>query len=197
MKHFLLFLLILLTVSSAVCQSGPDLTIGAKAGINIYGLSSDALVEEDDAGLGYEFGIYGRIGQRFFVQPELNFVSHKLHLITLTQTRVGERDALTVRYFRLPVLFGYRTRYEGPVVSRVRLMVGPSVSYAISVADNNINIGRSDIHNVQFAVNGGAGFEVWKLHLDLLYHHYITHLFNDGRSDGRARAISVSAGIGF
>lgn len=197
MRKSLLTGFILFLTFSAIAQSEPELTVGAKAGINIYSLSSDDLIEDDDTGLSYEFGVYGRIGERFFVQPELNFVSHKTHLITRTQPRVGERDALTVRYLRLPVYLGYRTDYSGPLISRVRFMAGPSISYAISVAGNNLDIQRNDIHNAQFALNGGAGFELWVLHLDLTYHHYFTSLLNDGRSSGKGRAFSLTAGFGF
>ena len=181
----------------ALAQDNAELTIGAKAGINFYSLSSDALVEDDDTGVSYEFGIYGRIGDRFFVQPELNLVSHKTHLITRTQARVGERDALNVHYLRVPVLFGYRTDYNGAVASQIRFMVGPSISYAVGVADNRIDVSKRDLHKAQFALNGGVGFEVWVLHLDLMYHHYLTSLFNDGRSEGKGRAFSVTAGLGF
>lgn len=188
---------ILFCCAQAFGQSGPKLTVGAKAGGNIYSLTSDALVEDDDTGLSYELGIYARIGERLFVQPELNWVSHKMHLITRTQTRVGERDDLTVRYLRIPVLFGYRTESEGIVASHIRLMAGPSISYAVSVADNNLDINRNDIHKVQFALNGGVGFELWLLNLDLLYHHYFTSLLNDGRSEGKGRAFSMTVGVGF
>jgi len=198
MKKSCTILLGLLAMAfGAAAQDEPELTIGARAGINIYSLTSDALVEDDDTGLSYEVGIYGRIGERLFVQPELNLVSHKTHLITRTQPRVGERDALTVRYLRIPVFLGYRTGYDGPVASQVRFMVGPSISYAFSVADNNIDVDRGDLHKAQFAINGGIGFEVWILHLDLMYHHYLTSLFNDGRSEGKGRAFSLTAGIGF
>ncbi|OKL39663.1 porin family protein [Pontibacter flavimaris] len=197
MEIFTIIAFILVWGLPAVAQDEPKLTIGAKVGLNFYSLGSDELVEDDDTGLSYEFGVYGRIGERFFVQPELNLVSHKTHLITRTQTRVGERDALTVRYLRIPVLLGYRTDYSGPVASQVRFMVGPSISYAFAVADNNIDVSRSDLHKAQFALNGGIGFEVWLLNLDLMYHHYLTSLFNDGRSSGKGRAFSISAGLGF
>ncbi|MCX2741671.1 porin family protein [Pontibacter anaerobius] len=192
-----MLLFILACTLPAAAQSDPELTIGAKAGINFYSLSSDDLVEDNDAGVGYELGIYGRIGEGIFVQPELNLVRYKTHLITRNQPRVGERDAVTVTYVRIPVLLGYRTDYDGMFVSRVRVMAGPSISYALSVADNNLNIQRKDIHNMQFALNGGVGFELWKLHLDLLYHHFFTSLLNDGRSEGKGRAFSVTAGLGF
>ncbi|AKD03784.1 outer membrane beta-barrel protein [Pontibacter korlensis] len=197
MKRITLLTLLLISYFTAAAQDQPNLTVGAKAGINLYSISSDALVEDDDVGLSYEFGIYGRIGDRLFVQPELHFVSHKTHLITLTQPTPGERDAITVRYLRLPVLLGYRTDYDGRLASRVRFMAGPSISYAVSVADNNLNIQRNDIHNAQFALNGGVGFELWILHLDLMYNHYLTSFFNDGRSEGKGRAFSITAGLGF
>lgn len=198
MKHLYLSLILCLCYSlPSLAQDNQELTIGVKAGINFYNISPDDLVEDDDTGLSTEFGVYGRIGDTFFVQPELNFVNHKVHLITLNQTRPGERDDVVVRYLRLPVYLGYRTGYDGPVFSKARFLLGPSVSYALGVADNNIGVERSDIHNVQFALNGGAGVELWLLRLDLMYHHYFTSLLNDGRSSGKGRAVSVTAALEF
>ncbi|RIJ34008.1 porin family protein [Pontibacter oryzae] len=197
MKHLILACFLLAFAVPVFGQDEPHLRIGAKVGINFYQLSSDDLVMDDDTGLSSEYSVYGRIGETFFVQPELNFVNHKTHLITRNQTTPNERDALLVRYLRVPVYLGYQTGYDGPIISRVRFMAGPSYSFALSVADNNIDIERKDIHNSQFALNGGLAFEVWVLHLDLLYHHYITSLLNDGRSEGKGRAFSVAAGINF
>ncbi|WP_276497439.1 hypothetical protein [Pontibacter litorisediminis] len=57
MKTIILFVLMLCWGGAAFAQDEPKLTIGAKAGVNFYSLSSDELVEDDDTGVSYELGI--------------------------------------------------------------------------------------------------------------------------------------------
>ncbi|MDX5422983.1 MAG: PorT family protein [Hymenobacteraceae bacterium] len=199
MKHvFTLLICFLFGVVTVQAQEGePRLRLGAKVGLNLFHLSDDDFVQEDDAGLAAEFGVFGRIGERFYVQPELNFVGHKIDVVTVDQPRLGERDDVAARYIRIPVLLGYRTRYGGGLASSIRYMIGPSYSFLVDVKDNNLGISRSDIRNSQFALNGGVGFELWVLNLDIMYHHYFSSFFDRNGSDGKGRAFSLSAGIAF
>ncbi|MEJ8801588.1 porin family protein [Pontibacter sp. H249] len=194
---FLLACLVL-PLSSLQAQSDrPNFKLGAKAGLNLFFLPDDAYIQEADAALGPEVGIFARIGESIYVQPEVNFVSHNTNLITNDQPRAGERDQLVVRYLRVPVLLGYRTDYDGFLASEIRFMIGPSFAYAFDVKDNNLNIQRSDITKAQFALNGGVGFELWLLNLDLMYHHGFTEMFNRSDSDSRGRAVSLTVGAAF
>ncbi|WP_242916866.1 outer membrane beta-barrel protein [Pontibacter liquoris] len=184
--------LLLLAMHSATAQ---EMKIGAKVGVNFYNISDDPNITEDDTGIGTEFGIYGRIGNRLFVQPGVEFVTHKTFAVTTNQLRPGERDAFVAQYLRVPVLLGYRMEVDGDYVRSLRLMAGPSSAFLLHVKDNNIDLKRNDIHNAQFALSGGIGLDVWVLSLDLLYHHGLSTVLNAGNAEGKSRSFSVSLGV--
>lgn len=194
---YTLFCLLLVIVAVQAQNNEPRLRLGAKAGINLYTLGSDEQIVDDDTGLGYELGIFGRIGDRLYLQPGLEFVNYKLHAVTVDQPRLGERDALAVRYLRVPVMLGHYIGREGRFGTRLRAMVGPSYSFVLDVKDNNLAVGRGDLRNSQFALNGGLGYDLWVLNIDLIYHHYLSTLFDASGAEGRGRAFSLSAGLSF
>ncbi|MBB6611179.1 PorT family protein [Pontibacter sp. Tf4] len=194
------FIASLLTI---VCQpafsqnEGPELRWGAKVGVNLARISDDPGLQDMDTGLGTEFGIYGRIGDRFYVQPGLDFVTYKTHIIRTVQPRPGERDAFVTNYLRVPALIGYRTNYEGSVLSHLRFFVGPAFAFNVGVKDNNLDVRRKDVRNAQFSLSGGAGFDIRFLNFDVTYHHGISTVFNNNNSEGKTKAFSLTAGIAF
>jgi hypothetical protein len=203
MKRMLLSLwIIMLTLAPlrhALAQDDdqPNLKMGAKIGANLYSISDDPGLVDDDTGLGSEFGIYGRIGDRIYVQPGLDFVSYKAHVIRTVQPRPGERDAFVARYMRVPVLVGFRSTYDGSVLSHIRYFAGPSFAFNVGVKDNNLDLRRKDVRNAQFALNAGIGFDVRFLALDLTYHYGISTVLNDDDAEGKGRALSLTFGFAF
>jgi hypothetical protein len=186
-----------LTQTLAQDDDRPNLKLGAKIGANLYSISDDPGLVDDDTGLGYEFGIYGRIGDRFYVQPGLDFVSYKSHVIRTVQPRPNERDAFVARYMRVPVLVGFRSTYDGSILSHIRYFVGPSFAFNVGVKDNNLALRRKDVRNAQFALNGGVGFDVRFLALDLTYHYGFSTVLNDDDAEGKGRALSLTFGFAF
>ncbi|NEM97239.1 porin family protein [Pontibacter burrus] len=178
-------------------DEGPELRWGAKIGVNLARISDDPGLQDMDTGLGTEFGIYGRIGDRFYIQPGLDFITYKSHIIRTVQPRPGERDAFVTHYLRVPVLVGYRTNYEGSVLSHLRFFAGPAFAYNVGVKDNNLNVRRRDVRNAQFSLNGGVGFDIRFLNFDVTYHHGLRTMFNDNNAEGKTRAFSLTAGIAF
>ena len=201
MKTILPLTICLLLISSLSVQAQDEyrdqnLKLGAKAGINLYFISDDPNITQDDTGVGSEFGIFARIGDQFYVQPGLDLVSNRAFLVTVDQPQAGERDALVVRYLRVPVLIGYQTDYEGSLGSHVRFMLGPAFAYALGVKDNNLDLERKDIHKAQFSLNGGVGFDMWVFSLELMYHHGFSTVLNDDNAEGKGRAFSLTLGFG-
>ncbi|MER2997020.1 outer membrane beta-barrel protein [Pontibacter populi] len=201
-KTLLISGIILLTIAPltqmlAQDDDQPNLRLGAKIGANLYSISDDPGLVDDDTGLGTEFGIYGRIGDRFYVQPGLDFVSYKAHVIRTVQPRPDERDAFVARYMRVPVLIGYRSTYDGSVLSHIRYFAGPSFAFNVGVKDNNLALRRKDVRNAQFALSGGLGFDVRFLALDVTYHYGISTVLNDDDAEGKGRALSLTLGFAF
>ena len=199
MKNTLLLLLFLGFACTTVAQD-TNIDLGAKLGLNISNISSDPSLVEESAEVGTEFGVFARIGNRFYVQPGIDFVNNKVTIQRTVQPRSGENDEVRFRYFRAPVLLGFKSNYNNRRGGSTpfRLMAGPSFAYNIGVGDNNLNVRRRNVRNAQFALHGGVGITLLRIvELDLMYNHGLTTVFNDSGADGKFRNISLSVGFSF
>lgn len=170
------------------------LKVGARAGVNAYTITDDPNLVDTDLSLGTQIGIYARFGGKFYVEPGLDYVTHSTNAERQLLTGTVE-DPLTVRSLRVPVLLGMRVidRINSPFIFRV--MFGPSVAYAVSMKDNDLDYTLGDVQNGQFALNGGIGVDVWVLTFDLMYHHNTSRLLNASNAEGKGRAVSLSVGF--
>ncbi len=189
------FILTLCTVPAMAQDDEPTLRIGAKAGINLFNISDDPGLQESDVGLGTEFGFFGRIGDRFFVQPGVDFVTYKTHIVRTVQPRPGESDAFVARYLRVPVLIGYRSEFDGRIISYVRYYAGPAFTFNVGVKDNFLDLRRKNVRNAQFALNAGVGADIRFISLDLMYHYGFSTVLNGDDAEGKGRAFSIALGF--
>lgn len=197
MKKTLLLLLFFSFIFTASAQDN-NIDLGAKLGFNISNISKDPTLVEESAGVGTEFGVFARIGERFYVQPGIDFVNNKLTIQRTVQPRSGERDEVRFRYFRAPVLLGWVSDYQKRSGGSIpfRMMAGPSFAYNIGVSDNNLDVRRRHVRNAQFALHGGIGIKLLRLiELDLMYTHGLTSVFNDDAADGKFRNFSLTVGF--
>ncbi|WP_299703724.1 porin family protein [uncultured Pontibacter sp.] len=198
MKKTTLFFLLFFTTLSLSAQDTP-IKLGGKFGLNVTNLSSDPSLVEQSSGVSTEFGAFARIGNHFYVQPGVDFVSNKMTIQRTVQPRSGESDEVRLRYLRMPVLVGWESNYinrRRGSSTPFRVMAGPSFGYNVGVSDNNLDVRRRNIRNAQFALHGGVGIRVLRLiELDLMYNHGLNTVFNDDSADGRFR--NFSATIGF
>lgn len=198
MKRIILALVILLMAVQAQAQfsTSDNLKFGLRAGLNVSTLSNDPNVTDSDAGVGTEFGIFGRIGERIYVQPGLDYVTHKVHAITTMQPRQGERDAIAVRLLRVPVLIGYRTLPGFGVITGKRFMAGPSIGFNVGVADNNLDVRWRNVNTIHYGLNAGAGIDFARIFsLDLMYHHGFNNVLDYNTSAGKFRTLSLGLGV--
>ncbi|QCR23231.1 outer membrane beta-barrel protein [Pontibacter sp. SGAir0037] len=172
---------------------------GIRAGLNAANITDDPTVVDANAGIGTEFGIFARIGQRFYVQPGVDFVNNSINIIRASQPRQGERDEVVVRFIRLPVLVGLQTQSQqfgrNRSFSRYRLSVGPSFAFGVGVSDNNLDVRRRNVTNAQFALNGGIGVDIWRFGVDVMYHHGLSNVFNDNTATGKYRNFSLALSL--
>jgi hypothetical protein len=199
MKTTTLLLCFFLSIAFSVAAQDSPIRLGGKFGFNVSNISSDPTLVNRSSGVGTEFGAFARIGNRFFVQPGVDFVNNKVTIQRSVQPRSGENDEVRFRYFRAPVLVGlesaYTSRRRGGTTA-FRVMAGPSFGYNIGVSDNNLDVRRRNVRNAQFALHGGVGVKLLRfVELDLMYNHGLNTVFNDNNADGRFR--NFSATIGF
>ncbi|MDX5417653.1 MAG: PorT family protein [Hymenobacteraceae bacterium] len=197
-KTTLLLLFFYCSVLPISAQDTP-IKLGGKFGVNIASISDDPTLVEESAGVATELGAFARIGDKFYVQPGIDFVSNKVTIQRTVQPRSGERDEVRLRYFRMPVLLGmksaYSNRNRGNSIP-FRLMLGPSFGYNVGVSDNNLDVRRRNIRNAQFTLHGGAGIRLLHIvELDVMYNHGLTTVFNENNANGKFRNLSITLGF--
>ncbi|MGR3810190.1 porin family protein [Jiulongibacter sp. NS-SX5] len=152
-------------------QSG----LGIKAGVNMTNISTDAgslknnISESLDTKTGYAFGIYGRIGDKFHLQPEL-LVATKGGKVSVSPMNGGSPELIDVKYTNLdiPVMIGFKP------LGFLRVMAGPVASVKLSedkklkeaLAEYTTNTGEA-FANSTWGYQAGIGITVLGFDLDL------------------------------
>lgn len=129
MKKICVFITLILASFIAQAQSG----IGIKGGVNLTNIYTDAGSFKDniqqslDTKTGFVFGLYGRIGKKVFLQPEL-LVASRGGEVEIQPLSGGGPQIIDVKYTNLdvPVLIGFQP------LSFLRIMAGPVASFKLS-----------------------------------------------------------------
>lgn len=122
------------------------------------------LLDVKNANVGIHFGAFARFGKKVYFQPELVFNSNKVNYQVTEPMQPSEVLSESYQNLDIPLLFGYDTGF-------IRLQAGP-------VGHVHIN-SRSELTDVSgyaqkfkeftYGWQGGIGFDIWKLNVDLKY----------------------------
>ena len=133
-------------------------SFGFKGGLN-YGANGDYFDSVNlnrnnpDQNIGYHVGVFGKIGNKIYLRPELVYTATKSDY---------NNDEFNVKKIDLPILVGLR------VIGPVSVFAGPSMQYILDTDFRGI-----DIDNVrdEFSVglNFGIGINFNKIGIDLRY----------------------------
>lgn len=141
---------------SAFAQAGGS-GFGFRAGIN-FNSNGELKIDEvpeisPDTGVGYHFGIWGRIGGVAYMRPELLYTEINSDY---------DGDTFKMRKLDLPVLFGHR------FLGIFHGFIGPSFQYVLNTDLEDIDI--SDVEN-EFSVGLqiGGGVNLGKFGIDIRY----------------------------
>jgi hypothetical protein len=161
MKKTLLMVAALLASYGIQAQAGSG--FGIKAGLNYNGNgdyfnSVENAFENPDRNAGFHVGVYGKLGNRLYVRPELVYTS---------TTSGYDQGDLKIQKLDVPVLVG--TKIIGPL----HAFIGPSFQYILNSKFDDVTI--DDIDN-DFTVgfNLGAGVNLGKFGIDLRYERGFT-----------------------
>lgn len=156
MKKTLLILVVVLFSTTAFSQAGSG--FGIKAGLNYNGNGDyfdDAqnAFENPDKNAGFHIGVYGKLGNRIYVRPEIVYTS--------TSSGYNEGD-LKIKKLDVPVLIG--TKIIGPL----HVFAGPAFQYLLDTEFDGITF--DDVENdFSVGLNLGAGVNLGKFGIDLRY----------------------------
>ncbi len=164
MKKYFLILVGLAFLQTANAQVG----FGIKGGINLNKIHTDAgslgnnYRESLDTKTGFSAGVFARIGNGIYIQPELLFSQRKGSLL------VGGSDdfSLTVNNLDLPVLVGFK------FFNVLRINAGPMASIKLSESYKSLGTSTTykedvKLKNATFGYQLGAGLSFGRLDIDV------------------------------
>lgn len=150
------FMLAFFGLVSINAQSGSS--FGIKGGLNYgangnYFESIDENAKSPDSNMGYHIGIFGKIGSRLYVRPELVYTS--------TKSGYGN-DELSIKKIDAPILVGIR------LIGPLSFFIGPSLQYILDTEFDGIGINTIE-KDFSVGLNFGFAVNLNKIGIDLRY----------------------------
>jgi hypothetical protein len=156
MKRTLLMLLLIAGCLSAFAQKKSG--FGIKAGLN-YSSNGDYLedvneaIQNPDANVGYHVGFYGKLGDKYYLRPEVVY--------THTKSAYSDGD-LKIDKLDIPVLAGWR------IIGPLNVFAGPSFQYILNSKFSDISIDTIE-NDFTVGLNIGAGINLGRIGLEIRY----------------------------
>ncbi len=156
MKRTLLTMAMALMGTGLFAQTGP--AFGIKAGVNYnangdYFESAEAAAQDPGRNVGYHLGIFGKLGNRVYLRPELVY--------TATQSDYDDGD-FKMKKLDIPVLLG--TKIIGPL----HVFAGPAFQVILDTEFDGISIDNVE-NDFTVGLNIGAGVNLGRFGVDLRY----------------------------
>jgi len=165
MKKLLFIVLIFFSAGLTFGQ----LTVGIKVGYDAAKLSTNMDTITSNFKSGFQVGAFARIGKRLFLQPELYYTTQGG---VFTSNTSNWEQNIKIGSMDVPVLIGFKL-LKGDFIN-VRLMAGPMASFVVNKSISEAGgitgpINTADLNSVNWAIQAGAGMDIWKLTLDVRY----------------------------
>jgi hypothetical protein len=149
-----IFLINVMSVSTAKAQ----FSLGIKGAVNAANY-----MDLTKKKIGWEGGIFMRLGDRFYFQPEVNYVFKRSSILELVD-EVADNVQLKQHFISVPALLGYH--FINNENFKFHLTIGPRFDFKI--ADNLDGTGWKT-NAVQWGGQVGLGFDFWRFTLDVSY----------------------------
>lgn len=187
MKSFKLFataILIVLGVSSLKAQSTTDIDFGVKAGVSFSTLKTGLNAVTDKSGkIGLNAGVFARIGNSLYFQPEINYVSFS------DKYRFnGTAYDAKFKQVNVPLMAGYKIMNTKDLILRVS--AGPDFYYNLN---NPAAPGGFKYKKLSTGSALNAGVDIGSLTVDARYSLGVSKI-NNGLGQ---KSNIFSLGVGF
>ncbi|MEI7499571.1 MAG: porin family protein [Bacteroidota bacterium] len=194
MKKLILFLLILL---SAQLMYG-KFHLGIKVGYNASKLSINIDTVTSSFKSGFQFGAFARIGNRFYVQPEVYYTTQGG---VFTSNISNWKQNVKIGSIDVPLLLGFQI-IKGDFAN-LRILAGPAASFVVnkSISEGGTSTGpltSGNLKSVNWSIQAGAGVDVWMLTLDVRYQIGLNQLIQnvqDYKFESKNNVWVISLGI--
>lgn len=159
-------------------------------GTNFSSLSNPPAGHDYAAKAGYQFGLGVLIGDKFYVEPGVQFVRRTKAITTDT-----EEFDFGQNYVKIPVYAGYHLlgHESGPLA--LRLFAGPAVSIPGKIKSGEDQINKDDINKALVAADVGVGLDVLFLFVELNYEYSFSNFWTDESVESKQSGFLINAGI--
>jgi hypothetical protein len=157
--------------------------LGVKVGYNANKLSTDLDSIKSQVNSGFHVGVFTRIGNRFYVAPELLYSMSGAVFTNEGNLSTNDwKQKITIGSLDVPVMLGFKIIHSDFITWRIEL--GPQASFNISkkVSDENSVLGpiqESSLSSMSWYAIGGTGIDMLFLSLDLRYKYGLNQLIQD------------------
>lgn len=192
-------LLILFIVLFAALDNYGQFTFGPKIGYNTSKLSTDLDSISASIKHNFQFGAFARFGKKLYLQPEVFYCTSGG---TLKREGTTLKETVKMKNISIPVLVGFKL--INAKVINLRVMAGPVANIIVGKdleADDLIQdpLQDSDIKDMAWGFDVGAGVDVFFLSLDVRYEFGLNNLYivPDGAEDQKMKSNLFIVSLGF
>ena len=157
MKNLFLILVVAIVVPSAAFAQTNN-GIGIKGGLNynangkyVESISNNA--KNPDRNVGYHIGLFGKIGNKLYLKPEIVYTKTKSDY---------DDDTFEMQKIDAPILVGLK------ILGPVSVFAGPSFQYILDTEYEGVTIGDIE-DDFSVGLNFGVGLNFKKVGIDLRY----------------------------
>ena len=188
MKKYIVVMVVALSFASV---ANGQFEIKGSGGINFSSLSSPPSGTDWQSEMGYQFGAGVLIGDKFYVEPGIQFVRNSKLIVSEDFTDFNFSQNLV----KIPVYAGYHIlgHESGPLA--LRLFAGPAVSIAGKIKEGEDQISKDDLKNASFLVDAGVGVDILFLFVEFNYEFALTDYFQDDTHSSKHSGFLINAGI--
>ena len=195
MKKSLVLLIILFTALDNFGQ----FTLGPKIGYTSSKLSTDFDDIKESVKNNFQVGAFLRFGKRIYVQPEV-FYATSGGTMQISGTELKEE--IKMKNLGVPLLVGFKL--INLKVFNVRIMAGPAANF---ILDKRVEFDDlyqdpvldSDLKNIAWGMDVGAGLDVFFLSLDIRYEFGLNNIYDppSGNDSQKIKSNLFIVSLGF
>jgi hypothetical protein len=166
----------------------------------LVGMNFATLHQSDNdvsAKAGYQFGGGVLIGNKFYVEPGIQFVrSTKVLTPDVDGSAGSEEIDFSQNLVKIPVYAGYHILGAEDKPFALRIFAGPAVSIPGKIKKGEDQIDKDHISKSVWAIDGGIGLDIFFLFVEANYEYSLNDYFVDNApANGKHGAFIVNAGI--
>lgn len=166
MKKIAVLTIALLSASLLHAQS--FFSIGPKVGFTTTTLTADKYQIKEAFAANIHGGIFMRLGNKVFIQPEVNFTTKGG---IFSQNDIFHTREIELSTVEIPFLIG--SKVLNLKAANLRIMLGPSMSFIVDkdivMRDSFERLDPEKIKDAMWGIQSGIGLDVLMLTLDVRY----------------------------